>query len=37
MELFDSSAISPGTEFMFNLSKQLEFFVQYKLNTDPYY
>jgi 5'-3' exoribonuclease 1 len=36
-ELFDSNAISPGTEFMFELNKQLAFFVQYKLNTDPLY
>jgi 5'-3' exoribonuclease 1 len=36
-ELFDSNAISPGTKFMFELNKQLEFFVKYKLNTDPLY
>lgn len=35
--LFDSNAISPGTKFMFELNRQLEFFVQYKLNTDPLY
>jgi 5'-3' exonuclease len=35
--LFDSNAISPGTKFMFELNKQLEYFVQYKLNTDPLY
>ena len=35
--LFDSNAISPGTKFMFELNKQLEFFVQYKLNTDTLY
>lgn len=36
-ELFDSNAISPGTKFMFELNRQLEFFVQYKLNTDTLY
>ncbi len=36
-DLFDSNAISPGTKFMFELNSQLEFFVQYKLNTDPLY
>ena len=35
--LFDSNAISPGTKFMFELNRQLEFFVQYKLNTDSLY
>ena len=36
-DLFDSNAISPGTKFMFELNRQLEFFVQYKINTDPLY
>jgi len=36
-DLFDSNAISPGTKFMFELNRQLEFFTQYKLNTDPLY
>jgi 5'-3' exonuclease len=36
-DLFDSNAISPGTKFMADLSKQLHFFVKYKLNTDPLY
>lgn len=36
-DLFDSNAISPGTKFMFDLNRQLEFFVQFKLNTDPLY
>lgn len=35
--LFDSNAISPGTKFMYDLCKQLDFFVQYKINTDPLY
>jgi 5'-3' exonuclease len=35
--MFDSNAISPGTEFMVNLCKQLHFFLKYKLNTDPLY
>lgn len=36
-ELFDSNQISPGTQFMHELNRQLEFFVQYKINTDPLY
>lgn len=36
-EVFDTNQISPGTEFMFELGKQLEWFVQYKLNCDPIY
>lgn len=36
-DLFDSNAISPGTKFMFELNRQLEYFVQYKINTDPMY
>ena len=36
-DLFDSNAISPGTNFMFELNRQLEYFVQYKINTDPMY
>ena len=36
-QLFDSNAISPGTKFMYELNLHLEFFVQYKLNTDPLY
>eukprot|EP00347_Sterkiella_histriomuscorum_P002677 403367227 len=36
-ELFDTNAISPGTQFMFELCKQLHFFVQYKTNVDPLY
>ena len=35
--LFDSNAISPGTKFMFELNRQLEYFIQHKLNTDPLY
>ncbi len=35
--LFDSNAISPGTKFMYDLNRQLEWFVQYKLNTDSLY
>jgi len=37
IELFDTNAISPGTEFMFELNKKLDFFVKYKINTDPYF
>ena len=36
-ELFDSNQISPGTKFMYELGKQLEWFVKFKLNTDPLY
>jgi 5'-3' exonuclease len=36
-ELFDSNQISPGTPFMNNLGKKLEWFVKFKLNTDPIY
>jgi len=35
--MFDTNAISPGTEFMVNLCTQLHFFLKYKLNTDPLY
>jgi len=36
-DLFDSNAISPGTNFMAELCAQLHFFVKYKVNTDPMY
>lgn len=36
-ELFDNNQISPGTTFMHELGKQLEWFVKFKLNTDPLY
>jgi len=36
-QLFDSNAISPGTEFMQELNTQIDFFIQYKANTDPLY
>jgi 5'-3' exonuclease len=32
-----SPAIYPGTNFMFELNRQLEYFVQYKINTDSMY
>ena len=35
--MFDTNAISPGTEFMVNLCTQLHFFIQYKVSTDPLY
>lgn len=35
--MFDTNAISPGTEFMINLCEQLHFFIKYKINTDPLY
>jgi 5'-3' exoribonuclease 1 len=37
LQLFDTNAISPGTEFMFELNKKLDYFVQYKINNDPLY
>lgn len=36
-EVFDISAISPGTQFMAELNKQLDFFLQSKVNSDPLY
>ncbi len=36
-ELLDISAISPGTEFMDTLNKQLDFFIQSKIHEDPLY
>lgn len=36
-DLFDSNQISPGTPFMYELGRQLEWFVKFKLNTDPLY
>lgn len=36
-DLFDSNAISPGTEFMMQLCQQLHFFVKYKCSHDPAY
>lgn len=36
-DLFDSNQISPGTKFMYELGKQLEWFVKFKINTDPIY
>jgi len=35
--VFDTNSISPGTEFMFELSKSLHFFIKYKISTDPLY
>ena len=32
---FDSNCITPGTEFMVKLQKQLEYFVSMKVSTDP--
>ncbi|XP_059468376.1 5'-3' exoribonuclease 1 [Neocloeon triangulifer] len=34
-ERFDSNCITPGTEFMVRLQKQLEYFLQVKMSTDP--
>ena len=34
-ERFDSNCITPGTEFMWKLQKQLKYFVHKKTTTDP--
>jgi len=36
-ELFDVNGISPGTPFMAELNKQLDFFLMSKVNEDPLY
>ena len=36
-DLFDSNQISPGTIFMHQLGEQLQWFIKFKLNTDPFY
>eukprot|EP01022_Parablepharisma_sp_SALTPOND_P008218 TRINITY_DN1353_c0_g1_i1.p1 TRINITY_DN1353_c0_g1~~TRINITY_DN1353_c0_g1_i1.p1 ORF type:complete len:1171 (+),score=123.77 TRINITY_DN1353_c0_g1_i1:444-3956(+) len=36
-ELFDISAISPGTEFMTEMNKQINFFLMSKIDEDPLY
>eukprot|EP01012_Entosiphon_sulcatum_P006993 TRINITY_DN13446_c0_g1_i1.p1 TRINITY_DN13446_c0_g1~~TRINITY_DN13446_c0_g1_i1.p1 ORF type:complete len:1235 (+),score=168.31 TRINITY_DN13446_c0_g1_i1:850-4554(+) len=33
-EVFDSNCITPGTAFMCSLAQHLEYFIQYKLQTD---
>lgn len=33
--VFDSNCITPGTTFMHELKKQLEFFINYQLHNDP--
>ncbi len=33
--VWDSNAITPGTEFMTDLMNELKFFIQHKVNTDP--
>ncbi|CAF0854753.1 unnamed protein product [Didymodactylos carnosus] len=35
MNRFDTNAITPGTEFMFNLNEQLKYFINIKITTDP--
>ena len=35
--MFDVNAISPGTDFMTELNKKLDYFIQHKINTDPVY
>ena len=34
-ERFDSNCITPGTEFMWKLHKQLKYFVHQKTTSDP--
>lgn len=34
-EMFDSNAITPGTEFMHSLTPHLNFYIQKKMNEDP--
>jgi len=36
-ELFDLNAISPGTEFMYQLNQKVDFFIKRKVNEDPLY
>lgn len=35
--MFDVNGISPGTDFMTELNKKLDYFIQHKINTDPAY
>ena len=37
VDLFDSNQISPGTQFMNELGEKLEWFIRYKISTDPIY
>lgn len=35
--MFDVNSISPGTDFMTELNRKLDYFIQHKINTDPVY
>jgi len=37
LPLTDKNIISPGTTFSALLSKHLQYFIRFKLNTDPVY
>jgi 5'-3' exonuclease len=37
LPLTDKNIISPGTTFSALLSKHLQYFIRFKLNTDPAY
>lgn len=34
---FDSNCITPGTDFMAKLNKQLQYFISYKISTDKHW
>lgn len=35
LDVFDSTAITPGTGWMYRLSKYIHYYIRYKLTTDP--
>lgn len=35
--IFENNSISPGTDFMYNLNKQLQFFIQAKIAEDAHW
>lgn len=34
---FDSNCITPGTDFMFKLTKAFQAWIEYKMDTDPFW
>ncbi|CAI2359350.1 unnamed protein product [Moneuplotes crassus] len=36
-DMFDVNSISPGTDFMVELNRKLDYYIQHKINTDPLY
>lgn len=34
---FDSNCITPGTDFMFKLTKAMKAWIEYKMDTDPFW